>query len=129
MPNYLYQHPETEETIELFQHMDEPHNYVDESGQLWNRIFTIPNAASNTAKIDIYSAKDFSRRTADKKMTFGEAWDESARLSAAREEKEGVNRDPVKLAHFDNYSKTRKGLKHHLDTRPQVVLKRAKKKK
>lgn len=45
MPIYLYQHPQTDEVLEVFQGMNDIHEYTDDSGVQWNRIFLSPNAA------------------------------------------------------------------------------------
>ena len=47
MPTYLFIHPDSEETVEVFQKHDEPHIYVDEKGVEWNRIFTVPNVGTD----------------------------------------------------------------------------------
>ena len=119
MPNYIFQNPETGETIEVFQFMKDEHvHFVD--GKQWNRVYTIPQAASNTAKIDPYSSKDFARRTENKNLTWGDMWSESAKLSEDRKQKDGV--DHVKTEHFNRYAASRKGMKHELDERPQQTF-------
>ena len=121
MPNYLFQNPETGEIAEVFQFMRDEHVHIVD-GVSWVRLYTVPQAASNTAKVDPYSSKDFARRTEGKSMTWGNMWDSSRALSEERAQKEGS--DPVLTEHFNQYSKNRKGMKHELDTRPQQTFKR-----
>jgi hypothetical protein len=115
MPQYLYQHPESEDVIEVFQHMNDVHEYVDETGVKWNRLFTKPNASIDT-EVDPYSSKDFVKIT-NKPGTMGDLWDRSAELSNKRSEKEG--KDPVKEKFYDSYSKKHNGSKHYLQQREE----------
>ena len=39
MPLYTYEHPETEEQIDLIQSMNEEHVYIDSKGVEWKRVF------------------------------------------------------------------------------------------
>jgi len=112
MPIYEYQHPETEELIQVSQRMEDDHMYSDEKGTEWIRIFYAPNAAQNT-RIDDFSSTDFVNKTRDKGMTMGQLWYESSEASKKREKKLG--KDPVKEKHFKNYSKKRSGMKHEKD--------------
>ena len=38
MPVYIFQHPQTEEIIEIIQKHDENHIYIDEFDVKWNRV-------------------------------------------------------------------------------------------
>jgi len=90
MPSYIFQHPKTEEYIEILQKMNEPHVYVDDSGVEWNRVFTIPNAliSDNLINADTTS-KEFARKTSEKNYTLGDMWDLSAELSEKRKRVNG----------------------------------------
>jgi hypothetical protein len=118
MPLYPYQHPVTEEIIEVFQKMTDTHEYFDESGLKWNRVFTIPYASQNSILKDAYSAKDFNRLT-EKGGTFGMMYDLSKELSEKRAEKEGL--DPVSEAR--DAKTAAEGLPVFTD--PKVKLKKA----
>ena len=109
MPRYIFQHPETEEVIELIQTMNEDHVYIDSSGLKWNRLFTPPQMNFDV-KCDPNSAKDFAKVT-EKPGTIGDLWDRSAELSAKRADKNG-GIDPVKEQYFKDYSAKRSGQKH-----------------
>jgi|TARA_R100000808_G_C2097551_1_gene115747 hypothetical protein len=108
MPLYLFQHPKTEEVIEVIQKMTEPHVYTDEEGTKWNRIFTSPNASIDTQNDGTHEG--FMKYTQNKKGTIGELWDASREASEKRNQEQG--HDPVKEKHMKNYSKKRRGMKH-----------------
>jgi hypothetical protein len=100
MPVYLYQHPSTGEVKEVVQSMSQEHSY-SENELKWNRVFTVPNSAIDTI-IDASKPSDFLRAT-QKKMTLGDMWDESGRLSEKRVQKLGY--DPVKEKAIAKYEK------------------------
>ena len=100
MPYYIYQNPKTGKKKEVLQSMNEPHVY-SEDGLAWERVFTVPNSAIDTI-IDASKPRDFLRAT-NKKMTLGDMWDESGRLSEKRKQKLGY--DPVKDATVKRYEK------------------------
>ena len=116
MPIYVYSHPETGEEIELVQGMNDDHEYTDEEGIQWNRIFFSPNMNMDT-EVDPFSQKDFVRTTGSKKGTMGEMMDLSKELSAKRAAKNG-GVDPVKEKTFKDY-KERTG-KAHPKSKPKV---------
>lgn len=109
---YIYQNPKTGETVEIFQSINDKHEYVNENGVKYDRVFTIPHAAIDS-QIDPFSSKDFARKTRDKSMSMGDLWDASETASKKRERVNG--KDPLKENHFKNYSKLRKGMKHQSD--------------
>ena len=109
MPTYIFENPKTKKTIEVFQRINEPHEYADEDGIKWNRVFTVPNAAVDT-EVDPFSSEDFVKKTSQGCGTMGELWDRSKELSEMRKEKLG--HDPVKEKYLERYSKKRHGLKH-----------------
>lgn len=107
MPVYIYQHPETKETKEVFQEMNAKHVYF-EDGVEWNRVFT-PFRISIDNKLDPFSESDFMKKTENKKGTIGDWQDISKELSEKREKIAGV--DPVKENLFSDYEK-KTGKKH-----------------
>lgn len=119
---YLYEHPETGETREVIQGMNDIHEYF-EDGVKWNRVFTVPHASIDT-KIDPNSAADFVKKTGSKKGTFGDMMDLSAELSERRAEQHG-GEDPVKRKLFDDYKKENKGKKHFHDRPKKIETKTA----
>jgi len=109
MPLYIFQHPETEETTEVFFHMNDDNKvYFDSDGVEWRRVFTTSQLSQDT-QLDPYSKKDFVNKTSGG-GTMGELWDRSKELHQKRVEKEGV--DPLRKEYFDQYSKERGGAKH-----------------
>ena len=111
MPVYIFQHPETEELMEVVQQMSEPHSFVDEDGIEWDRIWSAPNMAVNNSLINAdTTCEDFVRKTKDKNYNLGEMWDLSAQLSEKRKGTRGV--DNVKEEAKKTYSKKCKGKKH-----------------
>jgi hypothetical protein len=115
MPTYIYQHPKTEQVIEVQQGITESHEYTDDQGVKWNRVFTVPNASiPNMTRIESGSEQDFMRRTEGFKGSIGDLMDASKELSDKRSELSG--KDPVKQKFFKDYSQGRNGLKHKDDT-------------
>lgn len=112
MPLYTYEHPESEETIEVLQGMNDVHVYIDSSGIEWKRVFHSPNASID-ANIDPFSQKAFTEKTGANKGTYGEMVDRSKEMSNKRKDKLGY--DPVQKKWFKDYSKKRNGVKHQLD--------------
>lgn len=112
MPIYLFENEETGEVREIFQGMNEAHEYFGEDGEekCWSRIFSIPNAGVDT-KQDIFSAQQFMEHTGRKKGTYGDMLNLSAELSEKRAQVAG-GVDPVKEKYYDDYAKARNGAKH-----------------
>ncbi len=109
MPIYLYQNIETEEIKEVYQSVHDKHEY-SENGIKFQRVFTIPNASSNT-QINPFSSKEFVSKLDNKKgETIGSTMDRAAELSAKRAEKNG--KDPIKEKYYKDFSKRHKGLQH-----------------
>ena len=111
MPLYLYRHPKTKKVIEVVQKMADKHEYVDEKGVKYDRVWLRPRMAVD-CKVDPFSKDDFVRRTAKRGMTVGDMEQESAALSEARERKAGY--DPVKKKLFNDY-KEKTGKTHPAD--------------
>jgi hypothetical protein len=112
MPFYIFQHPKTEETVEVQQRMKDDHVYIDQDGVEWKRVFTNPNAAIDT-RPDVYSTAQMARSVDNKKETYGELQDRSKEASEKRISQNGY--DPLKQQWFDDYAKTRKGKRHIKD--------------
>ena len=109
MPIYIYQHPESEKYIEVFQGMNEDHVYMDKEGTEWKRIFTTPNMGIDLDN-DPFNQNKFIEKTQNG-GTMGDLWDRSSEMSAKRAEKSG-GIDPYKKDYFKKYSKDRGGAKH-----------------
>lgn len=108
MPIYSFRNPNTGEIKDVIFSMNDKKEFV-EDGVIWEREFTVPNAAIDT-EVDPNSPKDFVRAT-NKKGTIGDLFDRSKELSEKRKEKNsGI--DPVQEKYYSDYSKTRKGKKH-----------------
>ncbi len=112
MPIYVYEHPETKECVEILQGMNEAHEYQDEDGVYWNRVFTSPNAAIDLDS-DPFSHSQFVEKTKNG-GTMGDLWDRSAEMSAKRAAQSG-GVDPYKKQYFKDYSSKRGGEKHLSD--------------
>lgn len=107
MPLYEYQHPNKEEKrVYVIQKMDDVHEYFDENGLKWNRVFGIPNARID-GEIDPFSERAFKEKTKDFKGTIGDLYDMSQELSEKRAKKRG-GVDPVKDKSIKDYEKKTK---------------------
>ena len=112
MPLYTYEHPETGETVDVLEKMNDAHVYIGKDGVEWKRIFYVPNASIDS-QIDAFSSKAFVDKTGANKGTYGEMADRSREMSEKRKDKLGY--DPVQKKYFKEYSKSRNGVKHRLD--------------
>jgi len=115
MPLYTFEHPDSDghgPFIDVMQSMKDEHEYTDEDGVKWRRVFSVPNASIDT-RIDDFSSNEFVNKTKEKGMTMGQLWDESAAASERREKTLG--KDPVKEKYFKKYTKERVGMKHQKD--------------
>lgn len=123
MPLYTYFNENTGEYRDIIQGMNDIHEYTDESGYKWLRVFYKPQAAIDT-KMDEFSSRDFAEKTGRKKGTLGNLFDQSRELSEKRKQKEGI--DFVKEKYYENYAKERKG-KPHKDVMERNALKKLEK--
>ena len=114
MPQYVYQHPVSEEYKIIIQGINDKHEYIDDAGTQWNRVFTPPQVSA-VGEIDPFNQNDFVNKTAVKKGSYGDLIDASKELSQKRKDKLGY--DPIQNSYYDNYSKSRRGLKHPNDNR------------
>ncbi len=120
MPYYIYSNPETGETKDVFQKMNDVHEYFDETGLQWNRVFTVPNAGIDTVKLNPFSSKDFLKKT-DKAGTIGSIMDRSKEMSEKRKDKEGF--DPLQKRYFKDWSKARGGRRHSEEIKQDLKTK------
>ena len=109
MPIYLFQHPKTKEVVEIVQRISEPHVHKDASGVIWERVFTIPQAAFNT-QINPNNRQEFINKTRGKNYSVGQMWDMSAELSEKRAGSSG--QDEVKIKAEKAYESKTKGKEH-----------------
>ena len=89
--------------------MNDIHEYIDDSGVQWNRIFLSPNAAIDL-DADPFSNSKFIEKTTNA-GTMGEMWDRSAEMSDKRASMSG-GVDPLRNNYLKNYSKKRGGGAH-----------------
>jgi len=124
---YIYINKETREHREIFQGMNDVHEYYGENGDedCWARVFLAPNAAIDT-QIDPFSSNDFIRQTENKKETVGSMWDRSSELSEKRKDQTG-GVDPVREKAFDKYEAERSGKIHPARQKEQLRKKLDKK--
>lgn len=113
MPLYTFENDEGEEKDFFFPMKSAPKigAVIVEDGVKWKRVYTVPQASTNTRRIDPNSPKDFNRRMDGKNVKIGDMWDESAALSAQRAAQNG-GVDPVKQKYYEKYAKERNGQKH-----------------
>jgi ClpP class serine protease len=110
MPLYTYEHPKTKKTIDVIQGMNELHEYTDKKGVKWNRIFSKPQATTNTQISANASEVEFYQKTAGKKLTVGDVWDMAGEASNKRADKEG--KDFKKEKTIKDYAKKCNGALH-----------------
>ena len=108
MPIYQYSHPKTGEIANVFQGMNDKHEFFRD-GVKWNRVFTVPQASIDT-QIDAMSQKDFVEKTGKKRGKLGDMFDASREASDKR--KQIMGHDPVKKKYWDDYAAKRKGKRH-----------------
>ena len=109
MPLYIYQHPETEETIEVLQGMNDEHKYIDNSGVEWKRVF-LTSQISSQKICDPWNNAEFVNQTKNMKGTIGDMMDKSQEMSEMRAQQNG-GVDPIKEKMHSDYSKLRGGMK------------------
>jgi hypothetical protein len=118
MPIYIYKHPEEEDYKEVFQKMNDSHEYFDSDGLEWKRVFTVPNASIDS-HIDPHSQKEFVDKTSSKKGTVGDMMNHSKEMSEMRAESNG-GVDPVKEKYYKDYSAKRNGAKHFAEVKEKA---------
>jgi hypothetical protein len=61
MPIYLFEHPKTKKLKEVNQAMNDKHQYIDEDGIRWLRVFSSPNSSIKGTKLDFRNKKDLEK--------------------------------------------------------------------
>lgn len=110
MPFYIYEHPKTKKIKEVMQGMNEVHEYVDDKGVKWNRVFTKPQAAVGTQN-DPFNQQQFIDKTGANNGIVGDLWSRAEEMSHKRAAQAG-GVDPVREKYLANYKKKRKGKPH-----------------
>lgn len=113
MPLYTYEHPESGETVDVIQSMNDEHIFIDEHNVKWKRVFYSPQTSIDS-EIDPFDSQSFKDKTNNKKGSYGDFLDKSKELSQKRKDKLGY--DPIQKKYFKEYSEKRRGVKHPLDT-------------
>lgn len=119
MPYYEFFNDTTQESVDVFFHMNDDKVYNGEDGAeigQWRRVYHSPLASIDT-KLDPRDKNAFIRRT-EKYSRVGDFQSLSRDLSDQRASKDG--KDGVKEKWLDNYEKTRNGKKHS-ERIPKVV--------
>ena len=104
MPLYTYQKESTGEIVEIFQSMNDIHEYKGKNNNEkdWIRIFHIPQASIDT-KQDPFNENQYVRHTGSKKGTYGDLLNYSQELSQKRESIAG--KDPIKENYYKEWNK------------------------
>ena len=110
MPLYVFQNPITGENVEVFFHMEEDKEYIDDDGLKWKRVLLSPQL-NTEASIDPWSNDDFVNKTSNTKGSIGDLMDRSNELSQKRAEQHGGT-DPIKEKYYKKYAEERNGAKH-----------------
>lgn len=120
MPLYTFVNEDTGEVRDIFFHMTDEKDYRGENGNeaSWKRVWHSPRP-SVKSNPDYFSKADFLEKT-NKAGTIGDLWDRSQEWSEKRKEIAG-GEDPVAKQFFDDYSKTRRGLKHMKDPNTKFI--------
>jgi hypothetical protein len=118
MPIYTFENPETGETIDVIQKMNDDHIYIDEHGLEYKRVYYSPNTAIDS-QIDAFSSRDFAEKTRNKRGTIGDLLDKSKELS---EKRGGASNDPVLKNFFSSYEKENK-VKHSAEIKTEKLEK------
>jgi hypothetical protein len=110
MPIYVFEDPETGETVEVIQGMNDDHEHVDDKGIKWNRVWCA-SELNTDGQIDPWNSNDFVNKTKGDSGNIGDLLDRSAELSDQRAKDHG-GVDPVKEKFYKDYSKNRGGSEH-----------------
>ena len=113
MPLYLYENKETKEVVEVFQGMNDTHEYDGEDGSeksLWRRVYVNPGLSFDTS-MDAFDSKSFINSTVNKNDTYGDLQNRAAEASEIRAQKNG-GKDPVKEKYYEDYKKKTNGKIH-----------------
>lgn len=122
MPIYTYINDDTGEKIDIIQSMNDIHEYVDETGKKWRRVFYSPNASvDSVSNLDPFNTEAYVEKSGKTKGSMADLYDMSREASLKREQKIGAE-DPVKRKYFDKYQQKNK-VKHFYD-RPTKIEKK-----
>lgn len=121
---YQFKNKKTGEIRDIVMSMKDyiPYRGENNNEDDWERIYYAPQVNLGDTKLDPFDNKAFVEKTGHMKGTYGDLLDFSAEQSEKRAEKTG-GEDPLKRKYFDDYSKKRKGAKHHMD-RPKKIDKK-----
>lgn len=86
MPFYIFENPETKERREVRQRMADVHEYTDENGLKWNRVFLAGNMSVDS-RPNVDCTKSLANSTSNKKETVGDIQDRAREASDKRKEK------------------------------------------
>lgn len=128
MPLYLYENKETKEVVEVFQGMNDIHEYngKDETENgLWRRVYVNPGLSFDT-KMDAFDSKSFVASTVNKNDTYGDLQNRAAEASEIRAQKNG-GVDPIKEKYYNDYKKKTNGKLHPQEQKEkfQTAVKKA----
>jgi hypothetical protein len=121
MPLYSFLNEETGEIKDVFMPMNSEHEYADEKGKSWTRIWTVPQAVID-GKISCWSERQFVEKTGKSKDSLGSIWDRSKELSEKRASESSDGIDPLRKKGEEQYSKERKG-RPFIDNNPNKTFK------
>jgi|GEM_PF-1959279 len=100
MPLYTFEHPETQETRDVFFKMNDEKRFIDQEGIEWKRVFYPPTFAFDTM-IDPHDEKAFARKT-ERGGTVGDLFDISKDMS---ERRGGDKNDEIKVKYTEKKNK------------------------
>ena len=109
MPLYLFKHPNIESFAEVFFHMEDAKEYIDEDGVKWVRQYTSPQLNTESS-IDPWDNNDFINKTQDSHGSVGDLMDRSKDF-LTKERKKTVEL-AIKEKYYKDYSKSRNGALH-----------------
>ena len=110
MPFYTFLNPKTKEVLDLFFHMNDKKEYIDEDGIKWDRQWHTPELNA-TGSSDAWDSKKFVEKTGRGRGKVGDMLDMSSDLSKERASSNG-GVDPLKENYYKRYTKERNGAIH-----------------
>jgi hypothetical protein len=117
---YLYCNPKDEnEIVEVIQSVHDKHEYFDENGVEWQRVFTIPTASIST-KIDPFDGRKFVEKTSTRD-SLGSIMDRSREMSEKRSDLNG-GVDPLREKHIEKWKKSRNKKKHPSEIQRNIKI-------
>ncbi|MEK6884010.1 MAG: hypothetical protein AABY22_30550 [Nanoarchaeota archaeon] len=110
MPQYSFQHPQTDEIKTIIMSMREEHKYKDENGVKWERVWDIPQARID-GKLQCWNSAKFVEKTGRMKGTIGDLQDYSKELSQQRAKESPDGKDPLAKKAREKWEAERPGKK------------------